>query len=410
MKDKKLGLPEYKAVVFYNQTIITAEAVESLTEFASQGLNMIFVGRPPNQSYPLDACSRKRFESSIKILLTGPNVYFADSINSLPALLQEHQIKPRIAVNCTLGAVDTVYRSTTVIDYLYIFNDQEETTQCSLIIDATSVVPYVYDAWTGSQVPLLQYTLSNSQMLINPTLKANESIILALHRNAPQPACTVNQWGPYIRSVTAEEGYLQAVITHSPHTLTASTGKTTHFNAALLPATNLSTWQLTVEDWHSARDRFAIENEITNHTFNNVSLVPWHQISASLQPVSGIGRYTAHFGLPSDADSSPIVGYLNLPTVQHTARVYLNDKWMGPIDPVNPVILLEGLERGKVYELKIDVSTTLFNRVKAEADLVWMVGQVASKVAPKYGTMAYESYGLVGSVFIEWGYVVDVKC
>ena len=410
MKNDKLGIPQYKAVVFYNQTVATSKAIDSLVVFALKGLKVVFVGAPPNQSYPLDASSQTSFQSSMKRLLAGPNVYFTNSTDTLPALLQENDIRPQVSLDRTQGSVYTVYRSTPDVDYLYIYNEQSKTPECGLTVDAAGVVPYIYDAWTGSQVPLLQYASAGSQISINPTLKANETLILALHRNASQPACTLTQWSPYVRSITASGDHLQAVVTHSPSVLTTSTGKTTHFNAKLPPPTNLSTWQLTVEDWHSTSDRFAVQNEITNHTFNNVSLVPWHQISASLQPVSGIGRYTANFGLPSDADSSPMVGYLHLPPIQHTARIYLDDKWLGPIDPVNPVMELRGLEKGKVYELRVDVSTTLFNRVKAEADLVWMIGKVASKVAPKYGAMPYEKYGLVGSVFIEWGYVVDVDC
>lgn len=410
VENSRLGTPEYKAVIFNNQKVSTVGAIEALEKFAAQGLKIVFIGPPPNKSYPGNEQDQARFETAVRHLTTVPNVYHTNSIDDLPSLLRDNGIIPRISIGCTPSAVYTVYRSSAETDYIYIYNDQNVSPKCGLNIDAAGVVPYIYDAWTGSQTPLLQYTSTDTQVSIIPTMKANETLILALHRKVPQPICTVAQWSSYIRSVNALGNNLQVVLMYSPYILSTSTGKVLRFNAAIPSPTNLTTWQLTIEDWHSAPDRFAIENKITNHTFNNVALVPWSQISAALRPVSGIGHYTATFGPPSDANFTSLVGYINLPPTQHTVRVYLNGKWLGPIDPVNPVLPLKGLQKNKLYELRIDVSTTLFNRVKAEADSIWMVGQVASKATTKYSTAPYEEYGLVGSVSIDWGYMVDVEC
>ncbi|KAL1608594.1 hypothetical protein SLS60_003538 [Paraconiothyrium brasiliense] len=413
VKDNKLGTPEYKAVIFNNQTVITTEAVEALTKFTAEGLKIIFVGHPPNQSYPINAASQEALNMAMARLLSGPNIYSAETIDQLPSLLKKAGVTPRVGLRCTRGtssAVYTVYRSTDDVDYVYFFNDQDESSRCGANIEAAGVVPYVYDPYTGSQSPLLQYTTSESSISMIPALEANESLIIALHRNYLQPACTIAQWSPYVRSVKASGGNLHAVVTHSPYLLMTSTGKATRFNASLPHSTNLTSWKLTIEDWHSVPDRFAIKNEITNHTFANVSLIPWSQIDASLQNVSGIGHYIATFELPSDVDVSSLVGYLKLPIIQHTARLFLNGKWLGPIDPVNPTVPLKGLQKGKLYELRIDVSTTLFNRVKSEAELVWMVGQVAGHKTAKYGSTPHEKYGLKGSVSIDWGYGVDVEC
>ncbi|KAJ4354220.1 uncharacterized protein N0V89_005954 [Didymosphaeria variabile] len=410
VKDNKLGIPEYKAVIFNNQTVVTTEAVEALKNFTAKGLKVIFVGPPPTQSYPINAASQEAFNLAMARLLSGPNVLRAETIDQLPSLLKEAGVTPRVGLSCTPSSVYTVYRSTDDVDYVYFFNDQDKSPSCGANIEAVGVVPYVYDAYTGTQSPLLQYTTSDSSISMIPALEANETLIIALRRNSSQPACTMAQWSPYIRSVKASGGHLHAIVTHSPYLLRTSTGKATLFNASLPHATKLTTWKLIIEDWHSVPDRFAIENEITNRTFANTSLVPWSQIDVSLQNVSGIGHYVTTFEPPTDVNVSSLVGYLKLPLVQHTARLFLNGKWLGPIDPVNPVVPLKGLEQGKQYELRIDVSTTLFNRVKAEADLVWMVGQVASHKAAKYGSTPYEKYGLVGKVSIDWGYSIDVEC
>jgi hypothetical protein len=52
----------------------------------------------------------------------------------------------------------------------------------------------------------------------------------------------------------------------------------------------------------------------------------------------------------------------------------------------------------------VEVTTTLFNRVKADSYEIRMVGMVPGR---KYEGKEYESYGLVGSVMVEWGSMTD---
>lgn len=88
--------------------------------------------------------------------------------------------------------------------------------------------------------------------------------------------------------------------------------------------------------------------------------------------------------------------------MQHTARVFLNGEWLGPIDLVNPKLILKNLEAGKVYNLGIDVTTTLLNRVKADAKYIRSTGRLAE---PVFNSKTYAEYGLVGRVILAWGQI-----
>lgn len=371
---------------------------------------MVFIGGAPNQSYPTDPKNQDALNSAMKELLTGPNIYHADSVEQLTSLLVEIGVKPRVAVNCSTGPLYSMWRSSGYTEYVYFFNDQNDDVACTAVITVSGVVPYIYNAWTGSQSLLLQYRATDTTLSVPLALKSNESVIVALQHDATPPKCTFPSTSGAIQSLKVSSGRVQAVIT-GPVTLTSFNGKTSRFKSSAPEPTNLTTWDLVIEDWHSAPDRFAVQTEITNHTLNNITLIPWNQLDASLNPVAGIGHYITHFTVPAfTANSTNVVGILKLPLIQNTARVFLDGEWLDPIDPVNPILTLQGLKTGKEYELRVDISTTLFNRIKAEANETLIVGRVAGKEQPSYNTRPYLGYGLVGSVVLEWGQVVDVPC
>lgn len=406
----KLGIPEYKALILNNQSVASVQAAEAMIDVASKGLPIIIVGSPPSQSYPTNSTTQSALDSAVKRLLSSSGVQRVDTIDRLPTVLAGESISPRVALNCTTNPVYSVWRSSGDRDYIYFLNDQSAETHCSAQITASGVAPFVYNAWTGSRSPLLQYTATNSSLLIPISLKSNESTIIVLDKSSPPSQCTFSSTNGSIQYLNASDGNVQAVVT-GPTTLTSSTGKSLQLGSSLAAPLNLTSWDLVIEDWHSAPDRFAVETEITNHTLHNVTLRPWNQLDATLNPVSGVGHYTTKFTVPASyTNSSKVTAVLKLPLIQNTARVFLDGAWVGPIDPVNPVTTLQGLASGQEHSLRIDVTSTLFNRIKAEANETWVVGQVAAQRQPKYNTAPYEGYGLAGSVMLEWGELVDVEC
>ncbi|KAF2180154.1 hypothetical protein K469DRAFT_753618 [Zopfia rhizophila CBS 207.26] len=407
-----LGVPAYKALIFSNQTVITVAAVDAIADMASSGLPVIFVGEPPNRTYPETTSNQAALAAAMSRLLSDKNVHRTDSIDQLPSVLAGLRITPRVSLDCSSNPVYSVWRSSPDMEYIYFFNDQNEPVQCTAKVAASRVTPNIYSAWKGTQSPLLQYTTTNSTVETQLNLKSNETMILALHRTSASntTSCAFPTTSGALQSLTSQSDKILGTIT-GPTVLTSSSGKTWRFDPILASPTNLTTWDLIIEDWHSAPDRHAIETEITNHTFNSISLKPWNQLNASLENVSGVGHYSARFTVPSTSLNGTLAALLHLPLIQHTARAYLNNQHLPPIDPVNPVLDLTGLvEKEREYEIRIDVTTTLFNRIKSEADDILIVGVSAGSLQPAYKNMEFEGYGLVGDVWVEWGGVVEVDC
>ncbi|KAF2187908.1 hypothetical protein K469DRAFT_567905 [Zopfia rhizophila CBS 207.26] len=377
VQSNTLGIPAYKALIFNNQTVITIDAAEKLITLANAGLPVIFIGTPPSQTYPSTPQTQASLATAMSRLRSSKYVHRTDSINNLPTLLSILGITPRTSLNCSSNQVYPIWRSSSNIDYLFFFNDQNKDVQCTAKLAASSVIPYIYNAWTGSQSPLLQYSASNSTLSIPLHLRSNETAIIALHHAAPS---TSNNTCTFLK--------------------TSST-------------TNLTYWDLVIEDWHSAPDRFAIQTEKSYTNITNTTLVPWNKlpVSRNMNPVSGVGHYRTWLPPPEMAPAnSTIVAILHLPLIQHTAQAFLDGNPLPPIDPVNPVLVLEGVEWDREHQLEVDVTTTLFNRIKAEANQTMVVGQVAGERQSKYGTMPYEGYGLVGNARVEWGVQVEVGC
>ncbi|KAF2108840.1 hypothetical protein BDV96DRAFT_636539 [Lophiotrema nucula] len=417
VKDGTLGVPSYKVLIFNNQTVITVKAAEALVNKASAGLPIIFIGSAPSQTYPATASTQSSLASAVSKLLASPMVHQVKTINDVPMLLSKMSIKPHISLDCSSNPVLPVHRSAGDVDYIYLFNDQAVSAKCNASISASGVTPYIYNSWTGSQTPLLQYSTSNSTINIPIALRSNETTIIALHHNTTSPRCTFTATSGSLHSFDTANNGTVALVT-GPAALTSSTGRISQLTPTVIGVQNLTTWDIVIEDWHSSDNRLLVQTEIIDHRFiDTTTLVPWTQLvsaidGSSLERVSGVGHYLTDITVPTAVSNSsnPVFGILSLPMIQHTARVYIDGNVQAPIDPVRPEILLEGLVPGTTYQLRVEITTTLFNRIKAEANLTWIVGQVAGQLQPAYATLPYEKYGLLDPVTITWGEKMAVSC
>jgi hypothetical protein len=406
-----LGVPAYRALILNNQTTITVAAVDKITEMALSGLPVIFVGQPPERTYPATKVEQAGFAIAMKRLLSAKHVFHADSEDLLPSILAKLSIFPRVSLKCSTNPVYSVWRSSQDIDFLYFFNDQNAATHCDVEIAAKGVTPYTYNSWTGNRLPFFQYKTTNSGVKLLLSFQSNETMILALHRTPGPTKCSISEASVPISSVSLEGERLLVTVT-GPTDLVTSMGKAYSFSPSLeITTTNLTAWDLVIEDWHSAPDRYAVQTEIRRQTFKAVSLKPWSELDSSLENVSGVGHYTSSFAVPHFRGNETLAAILHLPPIQNTVRVYLDGHRLPPVDPVNPKIDLTGMvKRGMSYTIEVEVTTTLFNRVKNEADDIFIVGSSASTLQPSYKNMSYEKYGLTGSVWIQWGVIVEVDC
>jgi hypothetical protein len=407
--------PSYKALIFASdafvtetqENLITINTVQAVIKLAKAGLPVFLVGTAPDLTLPAVAKQEVMLTSAVQQLMSTKNVYHVSSVGNLPMRLASIGTTPRTSLNCSGGPVYSVWRSDvkTSTDYVFFYNDQNVSTACQASLDASKkTTPYVFDAWTGTQTPLLQYTRSGSSIHVPFTLQANQTMVISLEgkSSSSAPKCPIVSASSNITSLTLSNSHVLAN-TIGPASLTSSSGKKWTFTSSPPPSTTLTSWNISIKDHHAPADRFLVETAITLHNFTANALVPWTQLSAESKTWSGVGRYTTLLTVP---DTTAISGRLHLGPVVHTMRAFLNSTQLAPIDPTDPVLDLTAyIKGGKTYELIVEVTTPLFNRIKTDANKTMVYGVLAGVVQPLYAVLPYQDYGLLGPVSLQWGEV-----
>lgn len=424
VKHHTLGIPAYKTLIFYHQGTITVEAANKLIDLTRSGLPIIYIDMLPHKAYPYTLKNQQALNATMSDLVSSKMVHMVRSIEAVPSILSSLNIRPHTALNCPMNTILPVRRfdSASKTTYLYFYNDASTFTNCTANVSISNpVLPYVYNAWTGNRTRLITYTQTTTTLSFPLSLEPNESLLLALLPSSgpAEKACSVSSTTGSLQSFTIDtsKNHLIAKIT-GPTTLTTPNRTITLNPSSLPPPTNLTKWNLTIEDWHSAPNRSSIQTEKTLRKYSNISLRAWKDLDRALEPVSGVGVYTTRFTVPAFVTnnsnpnfSTTPAAILHLPPIQHTARVYINSIQLPPIDPVKPVIdISDYVQRnaGNEIDVRIEVTTTLFNRIKSEADKVMIVGLKASELQSGYRNGRFVGYGLVGDVRVVWGVGVDL--
>ncbi|KAG8157140.1 hypothetical protein KVR01_013130 [Diaporthe batatas] len=424
--------PSYKALIFSGQEVITLEAAQAVLDFAQAGLPIIVVGDAsalPNQTYP--STDVDQLSNITAQIAHSPSVHFAASIGEISGILSGLSISPKAGLNCTSNPVYPVVRGdvNNSTEYVFLYNDQYIPADCSVSFTSAAggnAVPFVYNAFTGAQEELVEYTTDGSVYTLPVNLAANETTILVFKSgsdtnstNKPYVTSSSENVAFISRSNSSDTSVLATVTTSGSASITFDSGKTTTFDVSLPATLDLPTWDIEIEDWHAPEDRFDVEagTAITLHNFTDQALVPWTQLGAGFESVSGVGRYTTRFTVPSlpssnsssSGPSSRIGALLSLGPVVNTIRASIDGVQLAPIDPARPVVDISGyVAEGQEHELQVEVTTTLFNRIKSVADQVQVWGQVASAQQSSYATQGPYEYGLLGPVTLEWAAIAEI--
>lgn len=423
--------PSYKALIFSGQEIITLEAAQAVLGFAQAGLPIIVVGDAsalPSQTYP--STDVDQLANITAQIAQSQAVHFVASIDDISGVLSGVSITPKAGLNCTSNPVYPVVRSDvdSGIEYVFLYNDQYISADCSVSFttSGSSATPFVYNAFAGTQEELVEYTADGSVYTLPVNLAANETTILVFKSGSgtnttskPFVTSSSQNVASVKRSNSSDTSILATVSSSGSASLTFDSGKTATFDVSLPATLDLPTWDIEIEDWHAPEDRFDVEagTAITLHNFTDQALVPWTQLGAGFENVSGVGRYTTSFTVPSlpssnsssSGPSSRIGALLSLGPVVNTMRVSIDGVQIAPIDPTRPVVdISDHVAAGQEHELVVEVTTTLFNRIKSVADQVQVWGQVASEQQSKYADQGPYEYGLLGPVTLEWVAVAEI--
>ncbi|KAI8267686.1 hypothetical protein K4K58_007307 [Colletotrichum sp. SAR11_239] len=434
--------PAYKALIFANQTKLTPEMAAQTKAFAEAGLPIFVIGSTDFQSVGVDGAASVPEIVAEALAMEGVTVLA--SAEELPAALAALDIRPRVSFPQD-DAVEKWYtfsRSTEDAQIAFLYNDGGNTTAANIsILDVAGRTPYTLDAWTGSVLPLLQYTVEDNNIVVPVTLVANQTTILAFF-NQTSDASDENGTSilprPPRTHITSISGPLEALLytaTQDANTTTATnntritahlapgtatvtlaTGQTLTFTASQLPeATDLDAWNITVNDWRSDNDFFSMETAITPHQFPDIRLSPWKDMDpVNLGDTSGTADYETTFRTPfSSVVGQRLGARLHLGAITDAAILWVNgDKVIFDVNS-SPDVVVDITKylnpAGADNVVKVEVASTLYNRVRAEQGSIMTFGVAASVAgASFFKANPAKEYGLKGPVLVQWVEIVDV--
>ncbi|KAK3684141.1 hypothetical protein B0T22DRAFT_383697 [Podospora appendiculata] len=435
--------PAYKAIVLYQQTRITPLASAALLNFAGQGLPILIVGSTPNIT--IGSTGQDIVSKNMATLTSGgfPSVKVIPPARFSSERLQEAGILPRTVPGVADGPANatsqlvTQWRSDSKkgLELVYLLNRGVKATFDISFAVGENAVPFVLDAWTGEQTHLLTYLRTREGISTRITLSQQQSAIFAFMalnttEQADVPLYVVSRSANIGRLKVNLHGQIEGLIGDTDETsallsnnnqvdvLSISNPGST---PAPLPTVKLGPWKLTLEEY-AGPAKLSTSSVLTNMSTNSIAsplktLVPWTQIPG-IQHSSGVGTYQTTFSLPS---ATNITGGLSNGTgsmaytlhfsgrVINTMRVRVNGVILPAIDPSAPD---EGREITDLVkgdgtdELTVEVSSTLFNAVKARAGDVKSIG-LGIHIPKDYAQVGWKDFGLLGEVTIQsWRKVV----
>ena len=369
----------FKTIIVRANDTLTLEGVETLAEWAKQGLAIVFSGGIP--SGIAGTATETQLETlniTLALMQELPNVHVVAN-EGLAYSLASLGISPRLTLDDQSEIWYSRWREDEkeIIVFLYydatgLSRDTPKTRKS--ITFATTGVPYVYDAWTGQQTPLKDFNQTVDSTTLSLELAGNQTTMIAFRKH------------------------------EKPHKFkTASTISSPSLDR--LNPIRLSHWNLTIESWAAPHNINEINGTLkTNETYIMTKLLPWNKlnVSSNLTYVAGRGYYTTTFSWPplNEAATGAII---TLSPILHTAVLSINGHRTPPLDVTAPradisAYLVEGIN-----SVEIVVSTLLGNALLPRAEEIRSAGAGLAFVQAALGINVIEiqEYGLVGEVVIQ---------
>jgi hypothetical protein len=393
--------------------IMTGLGVTKLSEYAHDGLPIIFYGGLPSKFEGYDQPGYASTNSTISSLTSLKNVHVTSPSESLAGFLVSISISPRTAVSAN-GTWYTYWRDGSSIDYVYIYNDASglplgQGHSTGYITFETTGVPYTYNAWTGEISPVVAYKQSATHTTIWLELAGEQITIIAFKQSGSRPfyvqslpestAVTSSSSSSFSISILTTADEAGSVVLSNGTEVTLPPASTSPF-----PLTN---WSLTIESWTAPSNIYDLNPIATRSNLSTISnlqsLDPWYTISDSLANVSGRGYYSTEFQWPPantlNTEGSSTDGvFIDLGAIVHTARVLINGHAIPPLDIIwARADISQYLVKGS-NSVEVVVSTPLGNALRAIWDSLVSSGKSAvTQVADPPGVA---DYGLVFPVQI----------
>ncbi|KAL3303049.1 secreted protein [Colletotrichum asianum] len=369
--------PGYTALIIYNQSQITPNASSALVSFAQSGLPIYIVGSLPNVTIGING--QEEVSSSMDELLTYDSVRFLSTEAFSPSLLIADGVLPRANThgNSNASNLYTFWTSDTSSqsNYVYLYNTGEDGTFDISLSARPNTAPFILDAWTGKRTALAVYQNTSTGITTRVGLKAHQTLILEFSVST-ENNLFVTEHSPNVESIHSSWSKNLDIWLHGSDEawLKLSNGTQITFPPAASPAQaviSLSPWHLIVNSYGPSTGNDTLEGEVTTIDVGQLdSLRPWTNISG-IEHLSGVGTYSTSFEWVVDDQAAVTI---NSGTVLNTLRAWVNGKQLAPVDPTDPVADISRFIITGNNTLRIEVTTTLFNSVKANLDRVFSIG------------------------------------
>ncbi|KAF7514853.1 hypothetical protein G7054_g14949 [Neopestalotiopsis clavispora] len=329
--------PAYKALILYNQTQITVNASAALVDFARDGLPIYIVGSIPNTT--VGSTGQQEVSANMADLIKYEVVHFLSTEDFSASTLSADGIPARTILHDSYNAsgLYTFWTSETESksDYVYLYNTGDDAIFNISFTVTSDVEPMILDAWSGIQFPIAVYEASSSGITTEVSLKANQTIIIALQ--PPQEP--------------------RAAVHAVSHSANIDTIRFTDYRS--------------LEAWISdSTDAWVI---LSNGS--RVTIPRDHRSSESPIPLGPWDLIVEAHG-PS----------LNNDTLEGNTTIIE----VGTLSELTPWVNINGIEH-------VEVTTSLFNAIKANVDRVFSIGYGPSTPA-YYTEQDWQEYGLIGPV------------
>lgn len=344
--------------------------------------------------------------------------------------LQELGIRPRAEFTEPNKNYFTVTRKTDDTLYLWAYNfmSDDEFKPQPVTFDIENDInisvseagkPYIINTWTGEIEELAAYNIEDGRTSFDLTLEPGETTVIALDlKNSGDGLHAVSTDAD---KALLEDGVVSVYATESgTYTTQLSDGTVAITEIEAPDSISLDEWDLTVEDWTRGELVDITENRGLGYTtvesywttkktpikVGRTALIPWKDIPSVGPAVSGVGTYTTTFELPADwSDNNG--AYLDIESLcRNTAYVWVNGQRAKGLDFVTGNIDVSELLQPGVNTIKIEVSSTLRNRL---VDLKYPGMNPNSTYTPEDYPLADRpairipaaDYGMTGEVTLE---------
>lgn len=397
-----LGLPSYKVLVLRSTDILTLNGTVKLVQYAKQGLPIIISGDIPSKI--ASANGLEQAQANVQSILNLTNVHHVAE-GSLATTLASIDILPRTQVSTT-GNWLTVWRKDADVDYVYVFsNTNTSSTNTGSIKFATTKQPFKYDAWTGAQTPIVQYTQSAGYTELSLTLTGNQTAIFAFKDStascepthvtciSPESSVMDLQYDNDNKGIIA---LFSSESTTSTITLSDNKAIKAIVSGSISSPITLSNWTLNAESWTPGANLYdsSTVGTKTNYTIQLPTLVPWSEIP-ELYNISGLGYYSTTFDWTSSCGEGAIINFGRIP---NTIRVRINGKAIPALDLTAATADISTYLVEGENTVEAVIATTLYNAVVSRA-LELESGGASGAVLLAYGRLTYVE-GLVDEVVV----------